>query len=184
MSVWELVSIAIGLSMDAFAVSICKGVSIPKMSWKKALLVGLFFGVFQAVMPLIGYFIGSQFAHLIQDVDHWIAFVLLVLLGIKMLKGDHEEEKVDDSFSFKTLTLLAIATSIDALAVGITFSFLQISIWLAITLIGVITFVFCIIGVKIGNAFGSRFKTTAERIGGIILILMGLKILLEHLQVF
>ena len=184
MSVWELVSIAIGLSMDAFAVSICKGVSIPKMSWKKALLVGLFFGVFQAVMPLIGYFIGSQFAHLIQDVDHWIAFALLVLLGIKMLKGDHEEEKVDESFSFKTLTLLAIATSIDALAVGITFSFLQISIWLAITLIGVITFVFCVIGVKIGNAFGSRFKTTAERIGGIILILMGLKILLEHLQVF
>ena len=101
-----------------------------------------------------------------------------------MLKGDHEEEKVDESFSFKTLTLLAIATSIDALAVGITFSFLQISIWLAITLIGVITFVFCVIGVKIGNAFGSRFKTTAERIGGIILILMGLKILLEHLQVF
>lgn len=184
MSVWELISIAVGLSMDAFAVSICKGVSIPKMSWKKAFLVGLFFGVFQAVMPLIGYFIGSQFAHLIQDVDYWIAFVLLVLLGIKMLKGDHEEEKVDESFSFKTLTLLAIATSIDALAVGITFSFLQISIWLAITLIGVITFVFCVIGVKIGNAFGSRFKTTAERIGGIILILMGLKILLEHLQVF
>ena len=183
MSVWELLSIAIGLSMDAFAVAICKGVSISKMSWKKALLVGLYFGIFQAAMPLIGYLVGSQFDHLIKDIDHWIAFILLAILGIKMLIAD-DNEQIDNSLAFKTMVVLAVATSIDALAVGITFSFLDISIWLAIALIGIITFSLSVVGVKIGTIFGSKFKTTAERIGGIILILIGLKILLEHLNIF
>lgn len=183
MSIFELFVLGVALAMDAFAVSITKGLSLSKMNWKKALITGLYFGFFQAIMPLIGYLLGSQFDHLIKDIDHWIAFVLLVILGIKMMIGSKEEE-IDNSFSFKTMSILAIATSIDALAVGITFSVLHTSIWLAISIIGSITFVLCMLGVKIGNVFGGRYKNIAEKIGGIILIIIGIKILLEHLHIF
>ena len=183
MTTLEIILIAIGLAMDAFAVSICKGLSMKKIIIKNALITGLYFGLFQALMPLLGYFLGSQFASLIKEVDHWIAFVLLSILGVKMILDSREEEKLDSSFSFKTMSVLAIATSIDALAIGITLSFLKVSIVKAIIIIGFITFVICIVGVFIGNLVGSKFKSKAEILGGVILILMGLKILLEHLGV-
>lgn len=185
MSIVEIIILAIGLAMDAFAVSICKGLACNKSVGKKALIAGLYFGLFQAIMPLIGYLLGSQFEHLIKNVDHWIAFGLLLILGIKMIiEAFKKEENLDDSFSFKVMIVLALATSIDALAVGITFSVLNTSIYLAILIIGVITFILSFIGVKLGNLFGSKFQKTAQIIGGIILILIGVKILLEHLNVF
>ncbi len=185
LSILEIIILGIGLSMDAFAVSVCKGLSSKKLSFKHALLAGLYFGLFQAIMPLIGYFLGSQFEHLIQNVDHWIAFALLAILGIKMIiEAFKKEEKMDDSFKFNRMIILALATSIDALAVGITFSVLNISIWLAVLIIGLITFCLSTIGVKLGHLFGSKFQKPAEILGGIILILIGLKILLEHLQIF
>ena len=185
MEALEIILIAIGLAMDAFAVSICKGLSMKKMSWKKALIVGTYFGVFQGIMPVIGYFLGSTFESLVTKIDHWIAFGLLVFIGINMLKEAFakDEENQNDSVDFKTMVVLAIATSIDALAVGITFAFLQTNILLAALCIGIITFGVCVIGVKIGNKFGDKYERKAETVGGLILIFMGIKILLEHLGI-
>lgn len=185
MKLWELFIIAVGLSMDAFAVSICKGLSMKKMCWKNALLAGIYFGGFQMLMPLIGYFLGTGFQDKITSIDHWIAFVLLGAIGANMIKESFsEEEEMDCSFGFKTMLLLAVATSIDALAVGVTFAFLKVSILPAVSLIGLTTFCLSIVGVRVGNVFGSKYKSKAELAGGIILILMGIKILLEHLGVF
>lgn len=185
MSLLSLFTIAVGLSMDAFAVSVCKGLAIKKISLKNALLVGLWFGGFQALMPFIGYLLGINFESYITAIDHWIAFILLGIIGINMIRESlsKEEEETDASLSVKAMFPLAIATSIDALAVGITFAFLKVSIVPAISVIGVTTFVLSMIGVKIGNVFGTRYKSRAELVGGIILILMGTKILLEHLGV-
>lgn len=183
MSIWELFVIAVGLSMDAFAVSICKGLSVPKVKAKHALITGLYFGGFQGLMPLIGYFLGVQFKNAITSIDHWIAFILLGLIGFNMVREalSKEEEEVNASFDVKTMVPLAVATSIDALAVGVTFAFLQVQIVPAVSFIGVITFVLSIIGIKIGNVFGVKYKSKAELVGGIVLIAMGTKILLEHL---
>ena len=186
MSLIELFLIAVGLSMDAFAVSICKGLSVRKAEPRHSLIVGAYFGGFQALMPAIGYVLGRQFESLITSVDHWIAFVLLGIIGGNMireaLKG--EQEELDDSFTFRTMLPLAIATSIDALAMGVTFAFLQVQIVPAVLFIGVITFVLSAIGLKVGNVFGAKYKSRAELFGGVVLVLMGLKILLEHLGVF
>lgn len=187
MSLFELVLIAIGLSMDAFAVSICKGLSVKKASIKHMLITGLYFGGFQALMPLIGWLLGVKFQNLIESVDHWIAFGLLVLIGANMIREavkPGEEESTGDLFNFKAMFPLAIATSIDALAIGVAFAFLQVNIIFAVILIGCITFVFSFAGVKIGNLFGSKFEKPAEITGGIVLILLGTKILLEHLGIF
>ena len=182
MGTWELLVIAIGLSMDAFAVSICKGLSMRKMNWKNAVLAGIYFGGFQSLMPLLGYFLGSRFKDYIVSVDHWIAFILLAIIGISMIKESREsDEDINDSFDFKTMLVLAIATSIDALAIGVTFAFLSVNIVPAVSFIGVITFTLSVIGIKIGNVFGSKFKSKAELAGGFILIIMGIKILIEHL---
>lgn len=185
MGILELFVLAIGLSMDAFAVSICKGLSVQKLEWKHMLVVGAYFGGFQALMPAIGYMLGSQFEHLIVSIDHWIAFVLLLFIGGNMIKESRENdvEDLDDDFGFKTMILLAIATSIDALAVGVTFAFLRVDIIAAVVFIGCITFICSAFGVKIGNVFGVKYKSKAELAGGVILILIGTKILLEHLGV-
>lgn len=185
MKLFELFLIALGLSMDAFAVAICKGLSVQKLQVKHMVLVGAYFGVFQAVMPLIGYFLGSQFQSYIVSVDHWIAFVLLAIIGLSMIREavSKDEEEVNASFDVKTMVLLAVATSIDALAVGVTFAFLNVDIVPAVSFIGIITFVLSMVGVKIGNVFGARFKSKAEIFGGIVLILIGGKILLEHLGI-
>ena len=185
MSVWELFILAVGLSMDAFAVSICKGLSVKSLKPRHMVIAGLYFGGFQALMPLIGYLLGVQFQSLIQEFDHWIAFVLLVLIGVSMIRESREcPDELNDSFSFKTMLPLAVATSIDALAVGVTFAFLQVSILPAVSFIGVTTFVFSAVGIRIGNLFGAKYKSRAELVGGLVLILMGVKILLEHLAVF
>lgn len=183
----ELFLIAVGLSMDAFAVAICKGLSVRKLKFSHMLITGAYFGVFQAVMPLIGYYLGQTFESYITSFDHWMAFVLLSLIGANMIRESFskEEEEQNASFSFKTMLPLAVATSIDALAVGVTFGLMQgVNIFSAVGLIGVTTFVLSFVGVKIGNVFGSKYKSKAELVGGIILILMGIKILLEHLGVF
>ena len=183
MSLFTLFVTAVGLCMDAFAVSICKGLAMKKLSWKKALIIGLWFGGFQALMPSVGYLLGSRFEKYVTSIDHWIAFVLLALIGINMIREalSGEEENANDSVDFKTMLLLAIATSIDALAVGVTYAFLQVRIVPAVSFIGIITFSLSIVGVKIGNVFGLKYKTKAEIAGGVILLLMGTKILLEHL---
>ena len=183
MGLIELFLIAVGLSMDAFAVSVCKGLAMPKCTFKKAAIVGLWFGGFQALMPAIGYILGAQFQEAIASIDHWIAFVLLALIGGNMIHEalDNDEEEADASLNVKTMFLLAVATSIDALAIGITFAFLKVSIIPAVCFIGIVTFIISFAGVKIGNVFGARYKNKAEIVGGIILILLGLKILLEHL---
>ena len=186
MSFVEILLIGIGLSMDALSVSICKGLTIKQFSWKIALTCGFWFGFFQALMPVIGYFLGEQFEQYITAVDHWIAFGLLFLIGANMIRealSRKEDEPSDSSLGFKTMLLLAIATSIDALAVGISFACIQVKIWSSVLIIGVTTLMFSIAGVKIGNAFGSKFEKSAGIIGGIILILIGLKILLEHLGI-
>lgn len=184
MGVLELILIAVGLAMDAFAVSVCKGLSMSKMEWKKAVVIGLYFGGFQALMPLIGYVLGVGFEDKIKSLDHWIAFVLLVFIGMNMIKEAFEiKEESNDKIDFKTMIILAIATSIDALAVGVTFAFLNVNIMLAISLIGIITFIISMIGVKIGNVFGDKYETKAELAGGFILIFLGAKILLEHLGI-
>ena len=185
MGIFELFVLAIGLSMDAFAVSICKGLSVQKLELKHMLVVGAYFGGFQALMPAIGYVLGSQFEHLIVSIDHWIAFVLLLFIGGNMIKESRENDvdDLDDDFGFKTMILLAIATSIDALAVGITFAFLRVDIMAAVVFIGCITFICSAFGVKIGNVFGVKYKSKAELAGGVILILIGTKILLEHLGI-
>ena len=182
MQLWELFIIAVGLSMDAFAVSICKGLSVRKVTPRHALTAGLYFGGFQALMPLICYFLGTQFESLIQSVDHWIAFALLALIGINMVRESRSEsEELNASFGPKSMLPLAVATSIDALAVGVTFAFLQVQIAPAVTFIGVITFALSCLGVKLGNLFGAKYRARAELFGGIVLILMGVKILIEHL---
>lgn len=183
MSLPELFIIAVGLSMDAFAVSICKGLSMSRMSWKNALITGLYFGGFQAGMPLLGYLLGSQFKDAITSFDHWIAFILLGIIGINMIREsfNKEEECLDASMDIKNMVMLAIATSIDALAVGVTFAFLKVRIIPAVSFIGIITFTLSAAGVKVGNLFGSKFKSRAEFAGGAILILMGIKILIDHL---
>lgn len=184
MTVLELILVSVSLSMDAFAAAICQGLSLKQMKWKKALMVGLYFGGFQAVMPLIGYFLGTQFEDKITKIDHWIAFALLAFIGVSMLREALDKEQATCPVNKpKSLLILAIATSIDALAVGITFGFLQVNITLAASLIGIITFTLSVVGVKIGNAFGDKYKSKAELAGGIILILIGLKILLQHLGV-
>lgn len=183
MGLIELFLIAVGLSMDAFAVSVCKGLAMPKCTFKKAAIVGLWFGGFQALMPAIGYILGAQFQETIASIDHWIAFVLLALIGGNMIHEalDNDEEEADASLDVKTMFLLAVATSIDALAIGITFAFLKVNIIPAVCFIGIVTFIISFAGVKIGNVFGARYKNKAEIVGGVILILLGLKILLEHL---
>ena len=181
----EILLISIGLAMDAFAVSVCKGLAMKKMSWKKAIIIGLYFGIFQAVMPVIGYFLGTTFERFITNVDHWIAFILLVGIGINMVKEafDKESENKNDNVDVKTMLVLSIATSIDALAIGITFACLKIHIVMPVITIGLITFIISVIGVKIGNRFGNKYEKKAEIIGGVILILLGIKILLEHLGI-
>ena len=181
----EILLISIGLAMDAFAVSVCKGLAMKKMSWKKAIIIGLYFGIFQAVMPVIGYFLGTTFEKFITNVDHWVAFILLVGIGINMVKEafDRESENRNDNVDVKTMLVLSIATSIDALAIGITFACLKIHIVMPVITIGLITFIISVIGVKIGNRFGDKYEKKAEIMGGVILILLGIKILLEHLGI-
>lgn len=194
MGLIQLFILAVGLSMDAFAVAIGKGLSMKKITIKKAGIVGLYFGAFQAGMPLIGYFLGVQFQSKITSIDHWIAFILLAFLGIKMIRESREDdseaevaadlatnEDTANPLNFKSMSILAIATSIDALAVGVTFAFLNVDIVPAASFIGIITFTLSMIGVKIGNVFGTIYKSKAEFVGGLILILMGVKILLDHI---
>ena len=185
MGLLELIILAVGLSMDAFAVSVCKGLAMPRITVKKTLIVGLWFGGFQALMPTIGYFLGVQFRDKITAIDHWIAFILLGIIGANMINEacSNDCEAESDSLDFRTMFLFAVATSIDALAVGITFAFLNVQLAFAVSFIGVTTFALSSIGVKIGNVFGTRYKAKAEFAGGVILILLGLKILLEHLGI-
>ena len=185
MDLLTLLTLAVGLAMDAFAVSICKGLAMREKVLKKGIIVGLWFGGFQALMPTIGFFLGTQFKDQITSIDHWIAFVLLGLIGINMVKEalSNDEEQADDSIAVKEMFMLAVATSIDALAVGITFAFLNVHIVSAALMIGVCTFLISFVGVKIGNIFGTKYKSKAELAGGIILILLGCKILFEHLHI-
>lgn len=184
MNFGELIIIAIGVSMDAFAVSISKGLSVRRLRPRHMLSAAAWFGGFQALMPLLGYFMGITFADLVADVDHWIAFGLLGIIGGKMIKEacekDDETERNPD-FSFKTMLLLAIATSIDALAVGVSFAFLKVDIWTSVLIIGLMTGAFSALGVQLGHLFGCRFKSKAEFAGGLILVGIGIKILLEHI---
>lgn len=182
MSIIEILLIGVGLSMDAFAVSICKGLSVGKIKPKHMLSVGIWFGGFQALMPFLGFLLGSTFEQYITSIDHWVAFVLLLIIGCNMIKESRSNENDQDaSFAFKEMLLLAIATSIDALAVGVTFAFLKVDIILAITLIGITTFVFSAAGIKIGSVFGAKYKSKAELFGGVVLVFIGFKILIEHL---
>lgn len=183
MSFLELLLTAIALSMDAFAVSVGKGLSSPNASWREGLICGAYFGGFQALMPLAGYLLVSTFSGYIQRFDHWIAFILLALIGANMIREafSKEEDSMSGSFSVKTMLLLAVATSIDALATGVTFQLTGTNIWMAISLVGCTTFLFSFLGVKVGSTFGAKYQSKAELIGGVILVLMGVKILLEHL---
>lgn len=184
MGIAELFVLAVGLSMDAFAVSICKGLSLGKIRAKHMCIVGAWFGGFQMLMPLIGYYLGSMFADMVTKYAHWIAFILLTIIGINMIRESFGgDEEVDASIGVKEMLLLAIATSIDALAVGITFAFLKVNIFLAVIFIGCVTFVCSAAGVKIGSIFGSKYRAKAELCGGAILIIIGLKILLEGIGV-
>ncbi len=184
MEIVELLIIAVGVSMDAFAVSICKGLSVRNLRPKHAGMTALWFGGFQALMPLIGFYLGVSFADLVSSVDHWIAFILLGIIGGNMLKESFQKDddvNVSPDFSFRTMFAMAVATSIDALAIGVSFAFLNVNIWKAILFIGLTTGLFSAVGVYIGNMFGSRYKSKAEFAGGFILIVMGFKILIEHL---
>lgn len=186
MGFFELFIVGVGLSMDAFAVSVCKGLSLEKCSFKKALIAGLYFGAFQAIMPMLGYYLGSTFAEYLSSFDHWIAFGLLVIIGAKMMKEAFDKDACNNaSGSFKTgdMLLSAVATSIDALAVGVSFSFLQVEILPAAAIIGITTMLISMLGIKIGSLFGTKLKARAELLGGVILVLIGIKILLEHLGI-
>ena len=186
MTLLELFILAVGLSMDAFAVSVCKGLALGKIRPKHMLIAGAWFGGFQALMPLVGYLLGSRFEQYIRSFDHWVAFVLLGAIGANMLRealGKEEDDDTDASMGVKTMFLMAVATSIDALAVGITFAFLQVRIIPAVLFIGVTTFILSALGVKAGSLFGAKYKKRAEIAGGVILVLLGIKILLEHLGV-
>lgn len=179
----ELLIIAVGVSMDAFAVSICKGLSVCRIRPRHAALTALWFGGFQALMPLLGYFLGVSFADFVSSVDHWIAFILLSIIGGNMIKESFSKEDcccVDPDFSMKTMLSMAVATSIDALAIGVSFAFLKVNIWSAVLMIGLTTGVFSAVGIYIGHIFGNRYKSKAEFAGGLILALMGLKILIDH----
>ncbi len=178
----ELFIIAVGLSMDAFAVAIAKGLSVQSVTPRHSLCVGGWFGCFQALMPLLGFYLGVTFSKFVSSVDHWIAFILLGLIGFNMIREAVACEKVvpDPDFSARTMFLMAVATSIDALAVGVSFAVLSVDIWSAIAIIGVTTFVLSIMGLKIGNIFGCRYKSKAEFLGGLVLLLLGVKILVEH----
>ena len=182
MGLWELFLVAVGLSLDAFAVSVCKGLSVPAVRLRHSLICGAYFGLFQALMPLLGWLLGVQFQGMITSVDHWIAFALLAVIGVNMIRESREEgEDVDCSFTPRAMLPLAVATSIDALAVGVTFAFLKVLILPAVTFIGLTTFFLSAAGVRVGAVFGARFRSGAELAGGVILVLMGTKILLEHL---
>ena len=181
MNLTELFILAIGLSMDAFAVSICKGLSLGRTRLRHSVLAGIYFGGFQALMPFIGYMLGIRFQHMIQSVDHWIAFVLLSIIGINMIKEAKEQEECSSSMGPREMFPLAVATSIDALAIGVTFAFLGVKIVPAVSLIGITTFILSAVGVKVGSVFGFKYKSKAEMLGGVVLILMGIKILIEHL---
>ena len=183
MSLLTLFITAVGLSMDAFAVSICKGLAMKKLDLKKALIIGLWFGGFQALMPAAGYLLGSRFEQYVTAIDHWIAFILLSLIGANMIKEalSKEENEANDSVDVKTMFLLAVATSIDALAVGVTYAFLRVAVIPAISFIGITTFILSVAGVRVGNIFGIKYKSKAEFMGGVILILIGIRILTEHL---
>ena len=184
MDLLTLFLLAVGLSMDAFAVSICKGLAMKKITFKQAAIVGLWFGGFQALMPTLGFFLGTTFADLVNAVADWIAFALLALIGANMIKEalSKEEEEADASLSFKKMFILAVATSIDAFAVGVSFAFMEIGTMIipAVLFIGIITFILSMIGVKVGNVFGTKYKSKAEFADGVILILLGVKIILEH----
>ena len=190
MGLVELFILAVGLSMDAFAVSVCKGLAVRKVGVKECCIVGVWFGGFQALMPLTGYLLGTQFKDYITSVDHWIAFVLLAVIGFNMIRESRERDddnevcpKEENPFAFKTMLMLAVATSIDALAVGITLAFLNVALIPSVTFIGATTFVISAIGIRIGNIFGTKYKSKAEFVGGLILICIGAKILLEHLGI-
>lgn len=185
MGILGIFLIGVGLAMDAFAVSICKGLSMKKLNYKKMIIIALYFGLFQGLMPLIGYLLGTSFQSIIESVDHWIAFILLSLIGANMIREtfSEEEDNINDKVDFKTMILLAIATSIDALVVGVTFAFLKVNLILSVLIIGVVTFILSLIGVFIGNKFGNKHEKVASIIGGIILLLMGIKILIEHLGI-
>lgn len=183
MDIIEIFFISVGLAMDAFSVSVCKGLSMKKLDIKKALIIAIYFGVFQGIMPLIGYFLGSTFESLISGIDHWIAFALLEFIGINMIReafGD-ENKNANDRVDFKTMMILALATSIDALTVGVTFAFFNVNILLATFVIAIVTFALSLVGVKIGNRFGNKYESKAEIMGGSILAFIGFKILIEHL---
>lgn len=181
----EILLIGVSLAADAFAVAVCKGLSMKKYEIKKGLIIGLYFGIFQGLMPVIGYLLGTTFESLITKIDHWIAFVLLGAIGLNMIREAllKEEDSYNDNVDFKTMLPLAIATSIDALAIGITFAFLKVNIIVAAIVITLTTFVLSFIGSKIGHKFGTKYKSKAEFLGGVILVLMGIKILLEHLEI-
>ena len=181
--IWTLLVLAIGVSMDAFAVSVCKGLSVGKTSVKHMALAGAWFGGFQALMPLVGYLLGSAFEQYVTTVDHWIAFILLFIIGANMIKEsfDNDSANQNSSFAFMSMLMAAVATSIDALAIGITFAFLKVNIWLAIAVIGCTAFVMSAAGIKVGSVFGAKYKAKAEFFGGAVLICLGIKILVEHL---
>ena len=186
MSFIEILLIGIGLSMDAFAVSICKGLWIKEDKCRKSIIIGAYFGIFQALMPSIGYMLGSRFQTIVESIDHWIAFILLFVIGIKMIKESKNDDSEDTSSSNTDLQImlpLAIATSIDALAIGITFSFLQVRLLISVIIIGITTFVISAIGVALGNKFGNKLQNKAQILGGAILIVIGAKILIEHLGI-
>lgn len=184
MDFYSLILLSYALAMDAFAVSLCKGFSVKKLNLKHYIITGVYFGGFQALMPAIGYAIGITFASFIASIDHWIAFVLLSLIGLKMIKESFENENCDtnsNQFGFKIMFALAVATSVDALAIGVSFAFLDVDLFLALFLIGSITFILCAIALELGNKFGTRFRNKAEFLGGAVLIILGIKILVEHL---
>lgn len=184
MGVLDILFIGIGVAMDAFAVSICKGLSMTKLNLRKTIIISLFFGFFQALMPVIGFCLGISFEDMVKSIDHWIAFSLLLIIGINMIKETFEEEDdITNDTDFKSMIMLSIATSIDALAVGITFAFLGVNIFFSSSIIGVVTFFICMFGVIIGNKFGSKFEKKARILGGAILIFMGVQILVEHLLI-
>ena len=183
MDLLDIVLIGVGLAMDAFAVSVCKGLTMSRQDWGKTLIIAGYFAVFQMLMPLLGYLVGMRFSEFVRSVDHWIAFILLGLIGGNMIRESFQEEegKMTDDVSFRTMLPLAVATSIDALATGITFAFMRVDLWLSIGIIGLITFGMCTAGVPLGRAVGKKLEKRAELAGGIVLILIGTKILLEHL---
>ncbi len=181
MSIPELILLAVVLAMDAFAVSVCKGISVKELEVKHGVLCGIYFGFFQAIMPVIGYFAGKSLAGVISDYDHWIAFIFLSFIGISMIRESRSDKEVSSDFGFKGMIIMAFATSIDALAVGVTLAFLNVDIIIASGFIGIITAIISYIGVMLGNMIGKRYGNTAELIGGVVLILLGVKILSEHL---